>query len=166
MSGRVRPPWPGEPALACQTCPLRDVATEPLPSAGRAPERLGHPPGESWLNNPQNAVLGTAVYFGLPYLCLSLLTLALLLRRLASRGPAVPLSWARGMMVFSAVYFAFEPNPFAFCNAHHLFFWLPVAGILSAEPGLADQRSTAPGGVRPGAAFPGRTRYLPDHGAG
>jgi|GEM_PF-6628462 len=78
------------------------------------PKRLGHPPGEGWLNNARNAVPGTAVYFGLLFLCLWLLALSLLLCRLATQEPTMPLSLAGGMMVFSAAYFAFEPNPFAF----------------------------------------------------
>jgi hypothetical protein len=97
-----------------------------------------HRMGEGWLNNPQNAVLATAVYFGLPFLLAAMLAFGLLLRRLGRVKPGAPQAWAAAMMVFSAVYFAFEPSPFAFYNAHWVFFWLPVAVILAsprrAEP--------------------------------
>lgn len=96
---------------------------------------VGHPMGEGWLNNPQNAVLATGVYFGLPFLALAVAGLALLLRRLAAAKPTMPLHWSAAMLTFSAVYFAFEPSPFGFYNAHWLFLWLPVAVILCERRG-------------------------------
>lgn len=105
------------------------IAAHPLWGLGAS-----HRMGEGWLNNPQNAVLATAVHFGLPFLLAALLAFGLLLRRLRRAEPGAPQAWAAAMMVFSAVYFAFEPSPFAFYNAHWVFFWLPVAVIL-ASPG-------------------------------
>jgi len=104
------------------------IATHPLWGLG-----VSHRMGEAWLNNPQNAVLATAVYFGLPFLLAAMLAFGLLLRRLGRAEPGAPQAWAAAMMVFSAVYFAFEPSPFAFYNAHWLFFWLPVAVILTSR---------------------------------
>jgi hypothetical protein len=98
---------------------------------------MGHQLGTGWLNNPQNGLLGTAVYFGLPFLMAALVGAALLLRRLASRAPATEMRWAGAMAVFSGAYFAFEPSPFAFYNAHYLFLWLPIAVILAAPPAAA-----------------------------
>lgn len=103
------------------------IVTHPLWGLGAS-----HRMGEGWLNNPQNAVLATAVYFGLPFLLAALLAFGLLLRRLGRAEPGAPQAWAAAMMVFSAVYFAFEPSPFAFYNAHWVFFWLPVAVILAS----------------------------------
>jgi hypothetical protein len=91
-----------------------------------------HRMGEGWLNNPQNVVLALAVHFGVPFLLAAMAAFALLLRRLASLEDGAPQRWAAAMMVFSGVYFAFEPSPFAFYNAHWVFLWLPVAVILSA----------------------------------
>ncbi len=93
---------------------------------------MGHQLGTGWLNNPQNGLLGTAVYFGIPFLLAALTGAALLLRRLATRAGGPELRWAAAMAVFSGAYFAFEPSPFAFYNAHYLFLWLPIAVILSA----------------------------------
>jgi len=101
---------------------------------------IKHRMGEGWMNNPQNAVLALGVYFGLPFLLLAVVALALLLRRLASAQPGLMVHWAAAMMAFSSVYFAFEPSPHAFYNAHWLFFWLPVAVILMAER----RRASAP----------------------
>jgi hypothetical protein len=95
---------------------------------------MQHQMGEGWLNNPQNAALALGVYFGLPFLLLSVVALGLLLRRLAGAEPGLMVHWAAAMMAFSSVYFAFEPNPYAFYNAHWMFFWLPVAVILMAAP--------------------------------
>lgn len=115
---------------------LELILAEPLTGMG-----MGHPLGEGWLNNPQNAVLATAVYFGLPFLLAALVALGLLLRRAARLEPTVAVRWAMAMMVFSAAYFSFEPSPFAFYNAHYLFFWLPVAVLLSVSP--APERKAA-----------------------
>jgi len=91
-----------------------------------------HRMGEGWLNNPQNVVLALGVHFGLPFLLGAMVAFGLLLRRLGQLEAGVPQAWAAAMMVFSGVYFAFEPSPFAFYNAHWLFLWLPVAVILSS----------------------------------
>jgi hypothetical protein len=104
------------------------IAVHPLFGLG-----MQHQMGEGWLNNPQNAALALGVYFGLPFLAASAVAWALLLRRLGAAQPDVALHWAAAMMAFAGVYFAFEPNPYAFYNAHWMFFWLPVAVILSAE---------------------------------
>jgi hypothetical protein len=103
------------------------IAAHPLWGLGAA-----HQMGEGWLNNPQNVVLALAVYFGLPFLLAVMLAFGLLLRRLGQAETGAPQAWAAAMMVFSGVYFAFEPNPFAFYNAHWVFFWLPVAVILAS----------------------------------
>jgi len=106
---------------------------------------VGHRMGDDPFNNPQNALLATAVYFGLPFLAAVLFAYARLLHRLARLEPRAPQVWAAGMMVFSAVYYAFEPSPFAFYNAHWLFLWLPVAVILgSAERGAASADRSDP----------------------
>jgi hypothetical protein len=105
------------------------IAAHPLWGLGAS-----HRMGEAWLNNPQNAVLAIAVHFGLPFLLVAILAFGLLLRQLGRAEPGAPQAWAAAMMVFSAVYFAFEPSPFAFYNAHWLFFWLPVAVIVSSPP--------------------------------
>lgn len=104
------------------------IAAHPLFGLG-----MQHQMGEGWLNNPQNAALALGVYFGLPFLLVSVAALVLLLRRLGAARPSLAVHWAAAMMAFSGVYFAFEPNPYAFYNAHWMFFWLPVAVILSAE---------------------------------
>ncbi len=102
------------------------IATHPLAGLG-VTYRLG----ADWLNNPQNAVLGLALYFGLPFAALALAGWLRLLR--ATPAAALPgPRWARAMMAFSAVYFAFEPSPFGYYNAHYVFFWLPLA-MLSVE---------------------------------
>lgn len=101
------------------------IAAHPLWGLG-----VSHRMGEGLLNNPQNAVLATAVYFGLPFLMAAILAFGLLLRQLGRAEQDAPQAWAAAMMVFSAVYYASEPSPFAFYNAHWIFFWLPVAVIL------------------------------------
>lgn len=106
------------------------VAQHPLMGVG-VKYRLG----DDAFNNPQNAALATAFYFGVPFLVAALTGAALALRRLAKAEPTPALRWAAAMMVFSAVYFAFEPSPFAFYNAHYLFLWLPLTAVL-AVPGL------------------------------
>jgi hypothetical protein len=122
------------------------IAGHPLAGLG-----IGHPLGGGWLNNPQNAVLATATYFGIPFLLLACLGLWLLLRRLAAAmaaaAPGDPgLRWAQAMMVFSAAYFAFEPSPFAFYNAHYLFFWMPAAVILLSGAGPPQAQDARRGG--------------------
>lgn len=102
--------------------------------------------GEGWFNNPQNAALGAALYFGLPFLLICAAGALFLLRRMARAAPpaaldAAPagaratLDWALACLVLSGFYYAFEPNPFAFYNAHWIFFWAPVATILTLGAG-------------------------------
>jgi hypothetical protein len=109
---------------------LQLIASQPLFGMG-----VTHRLGEGAFNNPQNAVLATAVYFGLPFLIAALVGAGLILRRQSRVEPTPPIRWAAAMLVFSAAYFAFEPSPFAFYNAHYLFLWLPVA-VLLAVPGM------------------------------
>jgi hypothetical protein len=106
------------------------IAGHPLFGMG-----VTHRMGEGVFNNPQNAVLATGVYFGLPFLAAALVGAGLILRRMSKMQPTPPIRWAAAMLVFSAAYFAFEPSPFAFYNAHYLFLWLPIA-VLLAVPGM------------------------------
>lgn len=86
--------------------------------------------GEGSLNNAQNAALGLALHYGIPVALALAILAALFLRRLARSGDAPATRWALAMVAFSAVYYAFEPNPLAYYNAHYLFLWAPVVFAL------------------------------------
>jgi hypothetical protein len=86
--------------------------------------------GEGSLNNAQNAALGLALHYGIPVALAAAVLAALFLRHLARSADGPATRWAVAMTAFSAVYYAFEPNPLAYYNAHYLFLWAPVVFAL------------------------------------